>query len=117
MAVYRIRLNKVTVWPPVVILLTGALGFLIVSLLSIEPLYGLMAIIGLLALVAILILHPTLPHLYLSLLGLTLIGYALLGKGFAYFGKTSGLCGRIRSASRLHSFCIEAKCKNISIPY
>ena len=46
-----------------------------------------MAIIGLLALVAILILHPTLPHLYLSILGLTLIGYALLGKGFAYFGK------------------------------
>jgi len=71
-----------------ILLLIGALGFLIVNVLTIEPLFGLMTIIGLWVLVALLILKPFLPHFYLIILSLTLFGYAFFGRGFAYLGKS-----------------------------
>jgi len=77
----------IAMWSSLILLLTGTMGFLIVTVLTIEPFFGLMAIIGLSVLAALLILQPLLPHFYLIILSLTLCGYAFLGRGFAYLGK------------------------------
>jgi hypothetical protein len=71
----------------IIFMLTGALGFLIVSVMTIEPLFSLIAIIGLFVITALVILQPSLTNFYLSVLGLTLFGYAFFGRGFAYLGK------------------------------
>jgi hypothetical protein len=110
------RLNKITTWPPIVLLLTGSLGFLIVSVFSIEPLFGLMALIGLWTLVLILILHPVSPHFYLSILGLTLIGYAFLGKGFAYFGKPPVFVGEFVLSLGCIAFVLRPNAKILRSP-
>ena len=85
--VYRKQQTMNMVYSSVILLMTGSLGFLIVNVLAIEPMFGLMAIIGLWVLVALLILQPLLPHFYLIILSFTLLGYAFFGKGFAYLGK------------------------------
>jgi hypothetical protein len=69
------------------LLFTGALGILNVFVLANEPLFGLMAVIGLCTMVVFFILQQVLAHFYLSILGFTLFGYAALGRGFAYLGK------------------------------
>ena len=74
-------------WSSIILMLTGTLGFLIVFVLTIKPIFSLMAIIGLCFFITIVILQSLLPHVYLSILGLTLFGYALLGRGFSYLGK------------------------------
>ena len=71
----------------IILILTGTLGFLIVSVLTNEPLFSLIAIIAFCVLTALVILQPSLTNFYLSVLGLTLFGYASLGRGFAYLGK------------------------------
>ena len=75
--------------------MSGFLGYLIVFFLSIAPLHALIAITGLWVLFAMLIFQPFLPHFYLIILGLTLSGYAFLGRGFAYLGAHPVYVGEI----------------------
>jgi hypothetical protein len=97
----------IAMWSSLILLLTGTMGFLIVTVLTIEPLFGLMAIIGLSVLTALLILQPLLPHFYLIILSLTLCGYAFLGRGFAYLGKPPVYVGEFILALGLIAFVLK----------
>ena len=71
-------------WP----LLLGALllSVLAAGLSVRSPTLGLLAGAGVFVLAAGVTLRPRLPHIALGALGICLLGYALLGKGFAYLG-------------------------------
>jgi len=79
--------SKTSVWLSAILLESIGLSVLIVFVLAIEPLFGLMAIFGICIFTAVIIHRPLMIDFYLTVLGLTLSGYAFLGRGFAYFGK------------------------------
>ena len=98
-------------WSFIILLLTGFIGYFIVFVLSIAPLHGLFAVIGLSILFAMLITQPFFPHFYLGILGLTLSGYAFFGRGFAYLGSHPVYVGECILALGCIGFLFKPKIK------
>ena len=80
----RLSIQGFPAWP---LLLGAALLALLAAAVSVRsPTLGILLGIGVFALAVAVALRPLLPRIALSALGICLLGYAFLGKGFAYLG-------------------------------